>query len=111
MVDIRFTEPFKKRLKKLTKRYRSIQQDIKPILKQLQEGILIGEQITDVNATVFKVRAKNSDIPTGKSGGYRLIYQVISPTVILLLVIYAKSDQVTISSIEIKRLIQETLNE
>ncbi|NET00065.1 MAG: type II toxin-antitoxin system RelE/ParE family toxin [Sphaerospermopsis sp. SIO1G1] len=111
MVEIRFTEPFKKRLKKLTKRYRSIQQDIEPIIQQLQEGILIGEQITDVNATVFKVRAKNSDIPTGKSGGYRLIYQVISPTLILLLVIYAKSDQVTISSTEIKTLVQETLNE
>ena len=111
MVEIRFTEPFQKRLKKLTKRYRSIQQEIEPILQQLQEGLLVGEQITDVNATVFKVRAKNSDIPTGKSGGYRLIYQVISPTLILLLVIYAKSDQITISSTEIKRLVQETLNE
>ena len=111
MVEIRFTEPFKKRLKKLAKRYRNIQEDIDPIFTQLQTGFFIGEQITDIKATIFKVRAKNSDIPTGKSGGYRLIYQVISPTLILLLVIYAKSDKVTISSTEIKRLIQETLNE
>ena len=111
MVEIRFTKPFRKRIKKLAKRYRSIQKDIAPIIKQLQEGILIGEQITDIKATVFKVRAKNSDIPSGKSGGYRLIYQVISPTLILLLVIYAKSDQITISSTEIKRLIQETFDQ
>ena len=51
MVEIRFTEPFRKRIKKLAKRYRSIQKDIAPIIKQLQEGILIGEQITDIKAT------------------------------------------------------------
>ena len=42
MVEIRFTEPFRKRIKKLAKRYRIIQQNIAPIIKQLQEGILIG---------------------------------------------------------------------
>ena len=111
MVEIRFTEPFKKRLKKLAKRYRQIQEDIQPILTQLQEGEFVGEQITGVKATVFKVRAKNSDIPTGKSGGYRLIYQLISPTSILLLVIYAKSDQTNITADEIEELIKQTLTE
>lgn len=111
MIQITFTEQFKRRIKQLKKRYRQIQQDIEPILTELKNGNFVGDKITGVNATVFKVRAKNSDIPTGKSGGYRLIYQLISPTSILLLVIYAKSDQTNISIEEIETIIKQTLNE
>ncbi|MFM7886068.1 MAG: type II toxin-antitoxin system RelE/ParE family toxin [Pseudanabaena sp.] len=83
-------------------RYRKIQSDIQPIIEQLQNGNLIGDQISGLESTIFKVRAKNSDIPTGKSGGYRLIYQVVSPELILLLLIYAKSDQADVSLEEIE---------
>lgn len=79
MIEVRFTLPFIRRLKPLTKRYRKIQSDIQPAIEQLQNGHLIGEQISGLDFTIFKVRAKNSDIPIGKSGGYRLIYQVVSP--------------------------------
>lgn len=44
---------------------------------------------------------KNSNIQKGKSAGYRLVYQVESPTNVLLLTIYAKSDRDDISSNEI----------
>jgi mRNA-degrading endonuclease RelE of RelBE toxin-antitoxin system len=57
--------------------------------------------------TVFKVRAKNSDIPTGKSGGYRVIYQIISPEYVSLLLIYAKSDQADVSLNEIEYAIKK----
>jgi len=33
----------------------------------------MGDQIVGTDNAVIKVRAKNSDIPTGKSGGYRLL--------------------------------------
>ena len=72
------------------------------MIEQLQNGNLIGDQISGLDFTIFKVRAKNSDIPTGKSGGYRLIYQVVSPELILLLLIYAKSDQSDVSVEEIE---------
>ncbi|MFP4134122.1 MAG: type II toxin-antitoxin system RelE/ParE family toxin [Halothece sp.] len=111
MKEIRFTEPFKRRLKKLSKRYRQIRQDINPVLKELETGNLLGTQITGVSQTVLKVRAKNSDIPTGKSGGDRIIYQVVGNEIILLLVIYAKSEQTNISASEIEQIIKETLNE
>ncbi len=109
MKEIQFTLPFKRRLKKLQKRYRQIKQDIQPLLTELQQGNLIGNQITGVSQIVYKARAKNSDIPTGKSGGYRLIYQVVSNQVILLLIIYAKSDQTNISAEEIETIIKDTL--
>jgi addiction module RelE/StbE family toxin len=109
MKEIRFTEPFKRRFKKLNKRYRQIKKDIQPLLTELQQGQLIGDQITGVSQTVYKARAKNSDIPTGKSGGYRIIYQVVSGEVILLLIIYAKSDQTNITASEIEQIIKDTL--
>ncbi|MTJ52908.1 type II toxin-antitoxin system RelE/ParE family toxin [Anabaena sp. UHCC 0253] len=102
MVEVLFTLPFKRRLKTLSKRYRQIQIDIQPIIDQLQAGNFLGEQISGINLTVVKVRAKNSDIPTGKSGGYRVIYQIISPECVSLLLIYAKSDQADVSLDEIE---------
>ena len=107
MKEIKFTEPFKSRLKKLKKRYRQIKQDIQSLINELQEGKLIGNQITGVSQIIYKARAKNSDIPTGKSGGYRLIYQVVSGEIILLLIIYAKSDQNNISASEIEKIVKE----
>jgi mRNA-degrading endonuclease RelE of RelBE toxin-antitoxin system len=106
MVEVRFTQPFLRRLKVLNKRYRQIESDIQPIIKQLQVGHFIGDQISGTNLIIFKVRAKNSDIPTGKSGGYRIIYQAVLPEVVLLLLIYAKSDQGDVSLEEIEAAIR-----
>lgn len=111
MVDVRFTLPFKRRLKSLAKRYRQIQKDIQPIIDELQKGNFIGDQITGTSITAFKVRAKNSDIPTGKSGGYRLIYQVHAPDSISLLLVYAKSDQADITMRELEDAIQKAVEE
>ncbi|MFM6038876.1 MAG: type II toxin-antitoxin system RelE/ParE family toxin [Sphaerospermopsis kisseleviana] len=57
---------------------------------------------------VFKVRVKNSNIQKGKSAGYRIIYQVESPTNVLLLTIYSKSDQEDITPQEIKNILAES---
>lgn len=106
MINVRFTLPFKRRLKALAKRYRQIQSDIQPIIRVLEAGNIVGDQISGIKATVFKVRAKNSDIPTGKIGGYRMIYQVVSSEEVLLLLIYAKSDQADVSIEEIEKAIE-----
>ena len=110
-VKIQFTEAFKRRLKKLSKRYRQIKNDLQPIIEALQIGNFIGDKIPGTSATVFKVRAKNSDIPRGKSGGYRVIYQVISPQSVLLLIIYAKSDEADVSLDEIETALKQALKE
>lgn len=68
-VSVEFTAPFKRNLKGLAKRYRQIQADILPVIEQLQQGNFIGDQITGTSYTVLKVRAKNSDVQKGKSGG------------------------------------------
>ena len=107
MTEVVFTLPFKRRLKSLKKRYRKIQADIQPIIDALQSGEVVGDRIAGTDFIVFKVRAKNSDIPTGKSGGYRVIYQLISSEYVLLLLIYAKSDLDDVSLAEIEDAIGE----
>jgi mRNA-degrading endonuclease RelE of RelBE toxin-antitoxin system len=100
-VELRFSPLFLKRLKSLAKRYRQVERDIQPIIEELQSGNFLGEQVTKTGYTIFKVRAKNSDVPVGKSGGYRLIYQIVSPQVVVLLLIYAKSEQSDVTVEEI----------
>jgi mRNA-degrading endonuclease RelE of RelBE toxin-antitoxin system len=108
MTEVLMTLPFKRRFKDLSKRYRKIQADIQPIVQALESGEIIGDQIAGTDFVVFKVRAGNSDIPTGKSGGYRLIYQLISPECIYLLLIYAKSDREDITVAEIENAIEQS---
>ncbi|MEG3910138.1 type II toxin-antitoxin system RelE/ParE family toxin [Microcoleus sp. w2-18bC1] len=107
-IQIVFSDEFKTRLRTLIKRYRSIRTDLKPLLDELQSGNLIGDQIPGTGYTVFKVRLKNSDIQKGKSGGYRVIYQLRGDTYILLVVIYSKSDQDDIPANQIRDIIDRT---
>ncbi|MGB3298020.1 MAG: type II toxin-antitoxin system RelE/ParE family toxin [Phormidesmis sp.] len=111
MVEILFTAEFKRRLKALSKRYRTVKNDIQPVLDKLQKGNFIGNQISGASIIAFKVRVKNSDIPTGKSGGYRLIYQTRSPDSIVLLTIYAKSDKSDVNIKELENAIKQFLQE
>jgi mRNA-degrading endonuclease RelE of RelBE toxin-antitoxin system len=57
------------------------------------------------------VRIRNSNIQKGKSAGYRLIYQVESPTSILLLTIYSKSDREDIGVNEIQDILADFSSE
>src|SRR4028118_1015320 len=102
-VEIRFTDEFERRLQSLSRKYRRIGSDIQPLIKQLQAGETPGDRISGTGTTAFKVRLKNSDIRKGKNGGYRIIYQVASPTSIVLLTIYSKSNQTNISAAEIQQ--------
>ncbi len=91
------------------KRYRSIRADLQEIIQTLQVGDFVGDRLTGIGNgyVVLKVRVKNRDLKKGKSAGYRLIYQVESPTSVLLLTIYAKSDREDISASEVREILSE----
>jgi mRNA-degrading endonuclease RelE of RelBE toxin-antitoxin system len=91
-VQVLFGDEFQRRLKILKKRYRQIRLDLQPLIDQLKAGETPGDQIVGTGYTVFKVRVKNSDNRKGKSGGYRVIYQLSSSVCTILLLIYSKSD-------------------
>ncbi|VXD20073.1 conserved hypothetical protein [Planktothrix serta PCC 8927] len=107
LIQVEVSSTFKRNIRTLAKKYRSIRNDIQPIIEQLERGELLGDQIPEIGYTVFKLRVRNSDIQKGKSGGYRLIYYIKTATAIILLTIYAKSEQVDIATDDIRSIIRE----
>ncbi|MBC7826019.1 MAG: type II toxin-antitoxin system RelE/ParE family toxin [Candidatus Parcubacteria bacterium] len=106
-IQVEASPTFNRNLRALAKKYRSIQNDIQPIIEQLEQGELPGDQIPGVGYAVFKLRVRNSDIPKGKSSGYRLIYYVKTATGIILLTVYIKSEQVDIAAKDVQSIIAE----
>lgn len=98
LIQVEATSRFQRKVKSLAKEYRSIQADVSPIIKQLEAGEHPGDQVPDIGYEVYKVRIKNSDIQKGKSRGYRLLYYIKTNTRIILLTLYAKSEQVDITA-------------
>ncbi len=106
-VSISFSHEFEEELYRLSKRFRNIRSDVQPLIEQLQEGNILGDRIGSVGEeyVVYKLRVRNSNIKKGKSAGYRLIYQIESPTNLLLLTIYSKSDREDITANEIRDIV------
>jgi len=107
IIEILFSRTFKRQVDDLAKRYRKIKSDLTPIIEQIQTGEFVGDRISGTDWLVIKIRLKNSDINKGKSAGYRLIYHPLSPTEVLFLLIYSKSDRSDITTEEIETVIAE----
>ncbi len=88
--NIEIIDPFDKQLKKLSKKYHSIKQDIIWLSEQLEANPLMG---TAIGKNCYKVRMSITSKGKGKSGGARVItyVQIIKETVYLLS-IYDKSE-------------------
>lgn len=106
-VSVEAAPTFRRNIRKLSKKYRSIQNDVQPIVEKLQQGETLGDKIPDIGYSVFKVRVRNRDNQKGKSGGYRLIYYLQTVESIILLTIYSKSEQANISVDDIKQIITQ----
>lgn len=106
-MQLEYTAEFKRDLRSLSRKYRHIQQDIQPVIEQLQSGNLIGDQVPGKGYTLFKVRVRNSDVQKGKSGGYRLIYYLKTSRKIILVTLYSKSDQGDVSASQIRQVLSE----
>jgi mRNA-degrading endonuclease RelE of RelBE toxin-antitoxin system len=107
LIQVEASPTFNRNLRTLAKKYRSIRSDLQPVIEQLQQGELLGDRISGVGYAVFKLRVRNSDTQKGKSGGYRLIYYLKTATGIILLTVYAKSEQVDIAAEDIQHIIAE----
>jgi len=107
LVNISFTLEFKRNLRALAKKYRSIRSDIQPLIDQLLAGQLPGDQVPGVSMTIFKVRLKNSDIQKGKRSGYRCIYYLKTHHDIILVTVYSKSEQSDLSAARLQAILQE----
>ena len=86
---------FSKGVKKLYKRYKQIASDLKELNKTLNKDLKAG---VPLGRNCFKIRVSNSSVPTGKSGGFRVIYYYVDKDEsIYLMAMYSKSELETIS--------------
>jgi mRNA-degrading endonuclease RelE of RelBE toxin-antitoxin system len=106
-VRIGTTIQYEKELKKLRKKYRSIEGDTQPLTEKLENGEIPGDKISGNKYPVYKVRVKNSNINKGQSGGYQVIYYTMTPEAIVLTAIYSKSVQENMSNEEIETRIEQ----
>jgi len=98
-------ETFAKEAKRLYKKYKKLPDDLKILVKELNDnpkaGIYLG-------ANCYKIRLANSSIPTGKSSGFRVIYYYYDGELdIYLLTIFSKRDMGNISDEKIMELLQK----
>jgi len=101
---IEVSETFEKELKKLAKKYKKIVKDLIKFKKEIIKNPTLG---TPLGNNCYKIRVANSSIPTGKSGGFRIITLVkIEKEKITLLTIYSKTEKENISDEELKEIIK-----
>jgi len=106
-VELTYSAIFLRRIRRLSRRYRNFRNDIQPIIDALEAGETPGGQMMGVGYPIYKVRAANSDSQRGKSGGYRIIYYLVTEDRCLLLTIYTKTDQADVTAEEIRRILVE----
>ena len=95
---------FLKDLRTLSKKYTHIEDDLEILLTKLQKGILEGDRIRGLKEVVYKTRVKSSDNNKGKSGGFRVIYEIEEDKIIIHLIqVYSKSKKDNTNNTEIKR--------
>src|SRR2546421_330830 len=101
--DVIATEPFERKLKRLSKKYKSLGKDLAVVIDNLAANPTMG---TPIGKNCFKIRVAISSKGRGKSGGARLItfVRVVKSTVFLI-DIYDKSEQANISEKELLQFI------
>ena len=99
---------FKKDLKRLGKRYRSLKDDYKKLLVSLHENPLQG---VDLGGGLHKVRLAITSKGRGKSGGARVITLNVILTdedgEVFLITIYDKAERESISVKELEKFVRE----
>ncbi|MCI5209824.1 MAG: hypothetical protein D3910_13760 [Candidatus Electrothrix sp. ATG2] len=108
MYSVKITDTFARETKKLTKKYRRIKKDFLPLLDKLEAGHFLGDAVSGFENKVYKLRVPSSDQKKGKSGGFRVIYYLISDEKeIILLTIYAKNKQSDIKDKDIRNILKK----
>lgn len=101
---VKTIDVFEKQAKKLKKKHPSLKQDLLSLVQSLKEN---PEQGTSLGKRCFKIRLSIASKGKGKSGGARIITNVVvTQTTVYLLSIYDKSEKETISDKELTELLK-----
>lgn len=99
----RRTERFDKEVKRLARKYRSVEKTVDEALADLKDNPTRGKQIPGIETPTYKLRLKGEG--RGKSGGYRLLYYHAEELVIAV-ALYAKTETEDMTHSEIAALIK-----
>ena len=96
--------PFERKVKRLSKKYRSLKKDLSTLIDSLSINPIQG---TPLGKDCYKIRMSVASKGKGKSGGARVItYVRFTKNTVFLMDVYDKSEQSTISDKELWALIQ-----
>ena len=107
MKRIQTSPDFRRGLNRLTDKYPSVVEEADRLSQRLRAGALPGTRMRRVGRNVYKVRLPNRSARRGKSGGFRVIYQERDGVLVLLLLIYSKTERADIPDEAIRRVIAE----
>jgi len=95
---------FDKEVKKLSKKYNLIKEDLKDFILNFDD---IHQEAITIKSNLYKVRLSNSNKNKGKSAGYRVYYYVKINETVYLLTIYDKSQIESINENTLTQYIEE----
>ena len=85
-------------------KYPNIDDDLKPIFTDFTNKIFKGAKENKFAFPVYKLRVGSSDLQSGRQGGFRLIYLNFKSKIVLLMLIFSKTDQNDIKTNEVNKL-------
>lgn len=95
---IEYGDTFLKEAKQLSKKFKLLKADLQHAIDEIETKNDVG---ISLGYNLFKKRVRNSSIPTGKSGGFRIIiYQQLQNTTVLIS-IYSKTEKESVSDQEL----------
>ncbi len=102
--DVLTIPQFEKDVKGLSKKYKLIKKDLLKLISDLEQTPTLG---VSLGMNFYKIRLANTSIPTGKSGGFRVItYYIDTDNNIYLSAIYSKTDKENISDDEFREILK-----
>lgn len=101
---VKTTDVFEKQAKRLIKKYVSLKAELLHLVKELKEN---PEQGTAIGKSCFKIRIAIASKGKGKSGGARVIANiVVTEATVYLLSIYDKSEKENLTDKELEELMK-----
>ena len=105
---VKTIDVFEKQAKRLIKKYVSLKTELLQLVKELKEN---PEQGTAIGKSCFKIRIAIASKGKGKSGGARIITNiVITDATVYLLSIYDKSEKENLTDKELEELLKAIPN-
>lgn len=103
--EIKTISVFEKQAKRLVKKYSSLKTELLNLIQELKENPQTG---TSLGQNCFKIRIAISSKGKGKSGGARIITNVmIQDNIVYLINIYDKSEKENLTDKELSELLKD----